>query len=87
MMLRGFENVDRVHLTILVPSSHVLVDVGRLLAPILAMWTLESRLLAALVGQVSVQRVFLAVGTGTVRTRELLLIVIVYIGLTRRSGP
>lgn len=86
-MLRDLENIDRVHLTILVPSSHVLVDVGRLLAPILAVWTLEPRLLTALVSQMSIQRVFLAVGTGTIRTRELLLIVIVYIGLTRRSGP
>lgn len=48
------------------------VDVGRFLAPIVAMGTLEPWLLAALVGQVSVQRVLLAVGAGAVRARELL---------------
>lgn len=68
----NLENVDRVHLTILVPPTDVLVDVGRFLASVLAMGTLETWLLAALVSQMTVQRGFLAVGTGAVRTRELL---------------
>lgn len=66
------------------PSPNVLVDVGRLLAPVLAVRALEPRLLPALVGEVSVQRVLLAVGAGTIWTGELL--VPIAIGVWR-SGP
>ena len=76
-LFRDLENIDRVYLTILVSSSHVFVNVGRFLVSIFAVRTFEPRFLATLVHQMSIQRVFLAVGTGTVRTRELLRLTVI----------
>lgn len=88
--MNDLEDVDGVDLTVLMPSTNVLVDVRRLLAPVIAVWTLEPRLLAAFVGQMPVQGVLLAVDTRTVRTGELLRSIvavrIVYVG-EWRSGP